>query len=196
MTRAKIGTTVRAALGMAALGLSVLSAPLALAQSATTETTAPAIGNSAACSLRLQSERMDFSFCVDDSVWLPQDPLAVQEFLFYSADDRTGFSSIPETATVPKGVFRSRVLQNAAIPANNDPSRVEVVGEGTESWNGKEWNYLNYTVDTGDFNLFYTNYYLIEEGYGSIQMVYWSVVDDQQVAMDRAADMLATMSYE
>lgn len=200
MTRSKTGTTVKGALGIAALVLSVLSAPSVLAQSATTTTeatepAAPEIGNAAACSTRLQSERMSFAFCLDDAIWVPQDPLEVQEFLFYSADDRTGFSSIPETATVPKGVFRSRVLQNAAIPANNDPSKVQVVDEGTATWNGKEWNYLNYTVDTGQFNLFYTNYYLIEDGYGSIQMVYWSIVDDQQLALDRAADMLATMTY-
>lgn len=142
------------------------------------------------------SARVKLSACVDGATWAVQAPQGVQEYLYYSTDGNVGFAVITEADTAAVSEYRQAILSNAVAAAlDGSPDNVSVVSERIETIGGKAWNVIEYEVKTADQPILFQNFYYVQPGFGSTQMVYWSVPQDATSAAYRAGQMLATLEF-
>jgi len=146
----------------------------------------------AACDT-VNSKNLKLSACIDENDWVVQPQQGDQEFLFFSADEKVGFTIITEKATFTASDFRKAVLINGKA-ANGDKD-VQVVAERVENVADKPWNVMEYQFGEAGQELEFQNFYYSQPGFGSVQVVFWSVPADATVAAYRAGRVLSTLSY-
>jgi hypothetical protein len=146
----------------------------------------------AACDT-INSKNLKLSACIDESDWVLQAPQGDQEFFYLSADERVGFTIITEKETFTATDFRGAILANAK--SGNEGTDVPVIGERVENVADKPWNVIEYQFGGAGQELEFQNFYYSQPGFGSVQLVFWSVPGDATVAAYRAGRLLGTLSY-
>jgi hypothetical protein len=161
----------------------------AAAMAAATFAASPAF---AACDT-INSKVLKLSACIDESDWVLQAPQGDQEYFYLSADERVGFIIISEKETFTASDFRGAILANAKN--GNNGTEVPVVGERVENVGDKPWNVIEYQFGDEGQELEFQNFYYSQPGFGSVQMVFWSVPGDATVAAYRAGRVLGSVGY-
>ncbi len=163
--------------------------PFAAALVATVLSVTPAF---AACDT-VNSRVLKLSACIEENDWVIQAPLGAQEFLFFSPDQKVGFAIISEAQTFSGTDFRRAVLINGKNA--NGGVDVRVLAERVETVADTAWNVIEYEFGTADQKLVFQNFYHSRAGFGSVQIVFWSVPGDDNVAAYRAGRLLGTVRY-
>lgn len=146
----------------------------------------------AACDT-INSKQLKLSACIDENDWILQAPQGDQEFLYFSPDDKVGFTIITEKETFTASDFRGAVLANGKNA--NGGTDVKVVAERVENVADKPWNVMEYQFGETGQELEFQNFYYSQPGFGSVQIVFWSIPADATVAAYRAGRVLSTLSY-
>jgi hypothetical protein len=146
----------------------------------------------AACDT-VNSKNLKLSACIDKNDWVVQEPQGDQEFLYFSADETVGFTIITEKETFTASDFRGAVLANAKNA--NEGKDVSIVKERVENVGDKPWNVIDYQFGETGQELEFQNFYYSQPGFGSVQVVFWSIPDDAKVAAYRAGKVLSSLSY-
>lgn len=146
----------------------------------------------------ISSQRLGLSACIDDADWELQAPQGAQEFLYFSADQRFGFTIITEKETIDLKSFRENILQNAAAGAGEGKTLddVKINGERTEIVGGKSVNEIEYAINSSGTDLVFQNFYYVDKNYGSLQLVFWSIPADATAAAFRAGQILSTVKIK
>ena len=145
----------------------------------------------------INSKVVKISVCIDDSEWVLQAPQGVQELLYFNTEQTIGFTLITEKETVAVSDFRSAILNNAIGGAGEGATidDVKVVSERIENVGGKPWNVLEYQIGKPGEELLFQNFYYVQPGFGSTQLVYWSSPADSTTAAYRAGQMLTDVTF-
>lgn len=146
----------------------------------------------AACDT-VNSKVLKLSACIDENDWVLQAPQGDQEFLYFSGDETVGFTIITEKDTFTPSDFRGAVLANAKA-ANSDKD-VTIVKERVENVVDKPWNVMDYQFGEPGQELEFQNFYYSQPGFGSVQVVFWSLPSDATLAAYRAGKVLSTLTY-
>lgn len=146
----------------------------------------------AACDT-VNSKNIKLSACIDESDWVVQPQQGDQEFLYFSADEKVGFTIITEKEAFTPSDFRGAVLANGKT-ANGDKD-VTIIGERVENVVDKPWNVMDYQFGEAGQELEFQNFYYSQPGFGSVQVVFWSVPADAVIAAYRAGRILSTLTY-
>lgn len=147
----------------------------------------------AACDT-IDSATIKLSACVEQAAWLAQ-PVGGngQEFLYFSPDQRVAFTVITEKEPFTPADFRSAVLINGRnANGGQDPT---VVSERVENVQDKPWNVIEYIVGGPGEELQFQNFYYSQPGFGSVQVVFWSLPGDATIAAYQAGRVLSSVSY-
>jgi hypothetical protein len=146
----------------------------------------------AACDT-VNSKKIKLSACIDENDWVIQPQQGDQEFLYFSADEKVGFTIITETETFAASAFRGAVLINGKnANGGKDP---QVISERVENVADKPWNVMQYQFGEPGQELEFQNFYYSQPGFGSVQVVFWSIPSDATTAAYRAGRVLSTLSY-
>lgn len=124
---------------------------------------------------RFASAVVALSLCVDSGRWSPIDPGPEQEFTFMTNDGAAGMALIAERLPFGSSFLRTAILENAAQASGITADEVEIVEESTATVAGQGWDVIRYRVDFEGTRFEYLNYYRSEEGYGSSQIVFWTL---------------------
>lgn len=146
----------------------------------------------AACDT-INSKNLKLSACIDENDWVIQAPQGDQEFLYFSADETVGFTIITEKETFTASDFRGAVLANAKNA--NAGKDVSIVKERVANVGDKPWNVMEYQFGEPGQELEFQNFYYSQPGFGSVQIVFWSLPTDATVAAYQAGRVLSTLSY-
>jgi hypothetical protein len=147
----------------------------------------------AACDT-INSTTIKLSACVEEGAWVAQ-PVegGAQEFLYFSPDQRVAFTIITEKETFTPADFRGAVLINGKnASGGQDP---KVTSERVENVLEKPWNVIEYLVGAAGEELQFQNFYYSQPGFGSVQVVFWSVPSDATIAAYHAGRLLSSVSY-
>ena len=162
---------------------------LAAVAVATACTVSPAF---AACDT-INSKVLKLSACIEENDWVVQPKQGDQEFLYFSPDEKVGFTIITEAASFTASDFRNAVLINGKA-ANGDKD-VAIIAERVENVGDKPWNVIEYQFGEAGQELEFQNFYYSQPGFGSVQVVFWSIPGDATVAAYRAGRVLSTLNY-
>jgi hypothetical protein len=146
----------------------------------------------AACDT-ITSQNLKLAACIDDSDWVLQAPQGDQEFLYFSGDQTVGFTIITEKETFTAADFRGAVLTNAKNANNGND--VTIDKERVENVADRPWNVIEYRLGAAGPELTFQNFYYSQPGFGSVQIVFWSLPADATIAAYRAGKLLNTLQY-
>jgi len=146
----------------------------------------------AACDT-IKSRTVGVSACIDDTQWELRAPQGDQEFLYFSVDQRVGFTIIAEKESFSASDFRKAVLINGKNA--NAGKDVQIIAERVEAVAGKSWSVMEYQFGEPGQELEFQNFYYTQPDFGSVQVVFWSIPSDATVAAYRAGAVLATLGY-
>jgi len=146
----------------------------------------------AACDT-INSKNLKLSACIEENDWVVQPKQGDQEFLYFSPDEKVGFTIITETASFTASDFRNAVLINGK--AANGNKDVKIVAERVENVGDKPWNVMEYEFGEPGQELAFQNFYYSQPGFGSVQVVFWSIPSDATVAAYRAGRVLSSLNY-
>ncbi|MEQ1771431.1 MAG: hypothetical protein ABL879_16500 [Devosia sp.] len=142
---------------------SLLAAGMLLAVSA------PAL----ACT-QITSATVKLTGCVADE-WQQVEGTGAQEFVYNTADGNFGLMVITEKEVFTMAQFRDAIVANAVNGNGGDPAKVQIVSERIETISGEPWSVVEYAVDYQGSPLTFQNYYLSKPGYGSVQILGYSL---------------------
>lgn len=146
----------------------------------------------AACDT-VNSKVIKLSACIDEGDWEVQPQQGDQEFLYFSPDQKVGFTIITEKEAFTPSDFRSAVLINGKNANNGtDP---QILSERVENVGDKPWNVMEYQFGEAGQELEFQNFYYSQPGFGSVQVVFWSLPSDNTIAAYRAGRILSTLQY-
>lgn len=145
----------------------------------------------------INSKVVKISICIDDTDWVLQAPQGVQELLYFNTDETIGFTLITEKETVAVSDFRAAILNNAIGGAGEGATidDVKVVSERIENIGGRPWNVIEYQIGTQGQELLFQNFYYVQPGFGSTQLVYWSSPVNATSAAYRAGQMQTGVAF-
>ena len=145
----------------------------------------------AACT-DISSATVALTACVD-SDWQPIEGTGAQEFVYANVDEKSAMMVITEKEPIPSDKFRGAILQNAVTGAGGSEDNVKVMREWTTTIAGAPFNVLEYTVTTEAGVLLFQNYYYSAAGYGSTQILTYSLEADATSAAFHAGAFAATV---
>jgi len=146
----------------------------------------------AACDT-INSKNIKLSACIEEGDWEVQPQQGDQEFLYFSADQKVGLTIITEKTAFTPSDFRNAVLINGKTANNGaDPT---IISERVENVGEKPWNVIEYQFGAAGEELEFQNFYYSQPGFGSVQVVFWSVPADATVTAYRAGRVLSTLNY-
>lgn len=142
----------------------------------------------------INSKTVGISACIDDSQWELRAPQGDQEFLYFSLDQRVGFTIITEKENFTASDFRQAILINGKN--SNSGKDVQIISERVEGVAGKSWNVMEYQFGEAGQELEFQNFYYTQPDFGSVQVVFWSIPGDATVAAYRAGTVLSSLAYK
>jgi hypothetical protein len=150
-------------------------------------TAMPAI---AACT-DISSATIALTGCIDTE-WQPIEGTGAQEFSYLTADQNFGLMLITERETIPSSQFREAIIQNAITGSGGTADDVKVVGERIVAIDGKPFNVIEYTIPNSGNPILFQNFYYSAPGYGSLQILAYSLVTDATASAFRAGTFAGT----
>ncbi len=144
----------------------------------------------AACT-EISSKTIALTGCVD-SEWQKIDGTGAQEFSYLTADQNFGLMLITEKEVIPAAQFREAIIQNAIKGSGATAADIKTVGERIISIDGKPFNVLEYTIPNNGNPILFQNFYYSAPGYGSLQILSYSLQTDATAAAFRAGVFAGT----
>ncbi|MEO6395785.1 MAG: hypothetical protein ABIO40_07725 [Devosia sp.] len=132
-----------------------------------------AVAPAAACT-NISSATVPMTACVSEE-WQQAEATGAQEFSYNTADGNFGLMVITEKEVFTASTFRDAIVQNAITGNGGDASLVKVVGERVETIDGKAWNVVEYEVQYQGSPLTFQNFYYTQPGFGSVQILGYSL---------------------
>jgi hypothetical protein len=145
----------------------------------------------AACT-DISSATIALTGCID-SEWVKGEGTGAQEFVYLTADQNFGLMVITEKDVIPTASFREAIINNAVVGSGGNKDDVKIVGERIVSIDSKPFNVLEYTIANGGNPILFQNFYYSAPGYGSLQILSYSLVADGTAAGFRAGVFAGTM---
>lgn len=122
----------------------------------------------------ISSATVALTGCVETE-WQQTQGTGAQEFVYGTADGNFGIMVITEKDVFTMAQFRDAIVQNAINGNGGDASKVQVIGERIETVAGEPWSVVEYAVDYQGSPLTFQNYYLSKPGFGSVQILGYSL---------------------
>jgi hypothetical protein len=144
----------------------------------------------AACT-DISSKTIALSGCVDTE-WQAIEGTGAQEFSYLTADQNFGLMLITEKETIPTKQFRDAIIQNAIKGAGVPASDVKIVREQIINVDGKPFNVIEYTIPNNGNPILFQNFYYSAPGYGSLQILAYSLETDATSSAFRAGTFAGT----
>jgi hypothetical protein len=140
----------------------------------------------------ITSKTVQLTACVDEQ-WKPLDGTGAQEFVYQTADDNFGMMVITEKDAFPATQFHDAIIANAVKGAGGKADDVKVVSERIENIDGKAFNVLEYTLANSGNPILFQNYYYSQPGFGSLQILGYSLETDATASAFRTGMFAATV---
>lgn len=145
----------------------------------------------AACT-EISSTTIALSGCID-SEWQAIEGTGAQEFSYLTGDQNFGgLMLITEKEVIPTAQFREAIIQNAITGSGGTADDIKTVGERIVSIDGKPFNVLEYTVPNSGNPILFQNFYYSAPGYGSLQILAYSLVTEATASAFRAGVFAGT----
>ena len=122
----------------------------------------------------ISSATVALTGCVETE-WQQTAGTGAQEFVYGTADGNFGIMVITEKDVFTMAQFRDAIVANAVNGNGGDASKVQVLGERIETISGEPWSVVEYNVDYQGSPLTFQNYYLSKPGFGSVQILGYSL---------------------
>jgi hypothetical protein len=141
------------------------------------------------------SKQIRMAFCFDPQVWTTSSPQGVQEFMYLSNDNTTGVIVIPDSnyysmdaihAAVPVSAAQNGGTTIEAIKASDAPSIII---------DGKTWMGTRYTLPVEGTAFSYLDYHTTGEGFGTVQVIFWTVPGDEAQSDAKAKAFLPKIVF-
>ena len=129
----------------------------------------------------ISSKTIKLTGCVDKE-WVQGEGTGAQEFVYLTADQNYGLMVITESEAFPATQFHDAIIANAVHGAGDKKDDVKVVSERIENINGKPFNVLEYTLANNGQPILFQNYYYSQPGFGSVQILGYSLQTDATAA--------------
>lgn len=140
----------------------------------------------------ISSQTVKLTGCVDEQ-WQALQGTGAQEFVYQTKDGNFGLMVITEKDAFPISQFKNAIIANAISGAGGKKEDVSVGGERIENIDGKPFNVLEYTLANGGQPILFQNYYYSQPGFGSIQILAYSLDKDAPAAGFKAGTFAATV---
>jgi hypothetical protein len=138
----------------------------------------------AACT-EITSKTLALTGCID-SEWQPIEGTGAQEFSYLTADQNFGLMLITEKEVIPTAKFREAIIQNAITGSGGTADDVKTVRERIVSIDSKPFNVIEYTIPNDGNPILFQNYYYSAPGYGSLQILAYSLEGEGSASGFRA----------
>jgi hypothetical protein len=143
----------------------------------------------------IASKTIKLTGCVDTE-WVAGTGTGAQEFVYLTADQNFGLQVITEAVTVPAAQFREAIITNAINAIKGTKDDVKIVGERIENIDGKPFNVLEYTIPNDGNPVLFQNFYYSQPGFGSVQILGFSLVADGNAAAYKTGVFTSTVKLE
>lgn len=149
-----------------------------------------ALPAAAACT-PISSATIALTGCIDTE-WQPITGTGAQEFSYLTADQNFGLMLITEKEVIPAAQFREAIIQNAITGSGGTADSVKTVSERIVSIDGKPFNVIEYTIPNNGNPILFQNFYYSAPGYGSLQILAYSLQTDATASGFRAGVFAGT----
>jgi hypothetical protein len=154
------------------------------------------VADAATCAVPPQrATRLAASFCFDPAEWNPGTPQGAQEFAYFSADGLSAAAVVTETVFLNATALQQAIVTSTANGAGVTPEQVTVEDTGTHEVNGKTWSSVVFTLPFSGTNVTFRNYFISEQGVGTMQVVFWSEPKDAASTAAKAETVLNTLTF-
>jgi hypothetical protein len=140
----------------------------------------------------ISSKTLKLTGCVDEQ-WVAGTGSGAQEFVYLTADQNFGLQVITETDAVPVQAFHDAIIANAVKAISGTTADIKIVGERLENVDGKPFNVLEYTIPNSGNPILFQNFYYSQPGYGSVQILAYSLDSDGTAAAYKAGQFTSTV---
>ncbi len=144
----------------------------------------------AACT-DISSKTIALTGCIDEE-WQAIEGTGAQEFSYLTADQNFGLMLITEKETIPLAQFRDAIIQNAINGSGGTADDVKIVGERIVNIDSKPFNVVEYTIPNSGNPILFQNFYYSAPGYGSLQILAYSLEADATASAFRAGTFAGT----
>ncbi|HZY69175.1 MAG TPA: hypothetical protein VFE52_11330 [Devosia sp.] len=144
----------------------------------------------AACT-EISSKTIALTGCID-SEWQAIEGTGAQEFSYLTADQNFGLMLITEKEVIPAAQFREAIIQNAITGSGGTADDVKTVRERIVNIDGKPFNVIEYTIPNSGSPILFQNFYYSAPGYGSLQILAYSLETEATASAFRAGIFAAT----
>jgi hypothetical protein len=141
------------------------------------------------------SKQIKMAFCFDPKTWSVGQAQGVQEFMYLSTDNTTGVLTIPDSSYYELADLHAAVPVSAAENGNTTVEALGATEAPTIIIDGKTWMGTRYkqSVDGTEFS--YLDYHTTGEGFGTVQVVFWTVPGDEAQSDAKAKDFLKQVVF-
>jgi hypothetical protein len=140
----------------------------------------------------ISSQVVALTGCVDSQWQRIEGKSGGQEFVYQTPDGNFGLMVITEKDSFDPVKFRDAIVGNAVAGEGGDKKSVVVNSERVANIDGKPFSVLEYTTSTGSPILF-QNFYYSKPGFGSVQILSYSLPADATAAAFNAGVFAATV---
>ena len=151
-----------------------------------------AVGTPAWACTDISSKTVKLSACVDEE-WKAGQGTGAQEFVYATADGNFGLMVITEAETFPIAKFRDAIIANAIHGVGDKKDDVSIDSERIENIDGKPFNVIEYQVANNGNPILFQNFYYSQPGFGSVQILSYSLATDSTVAAYKAGVFASTV---
>ncbi|MEO8757177.1 MAG: hypothetical protein ABI398_05425 [Devosia sp.] len=140
----------------------------------------------------IASKTIKLTGCVDEQ-WTAGAGTGAQEFVYATADGNFGLQVITETEPVAATAFHDAIISNAVAAIKGTKDDVKILGERIENIDGKPFNVLEYTIPNDGNPILFQNFYYSQPGFGSVQILGYSLVTDGNAAAYKTGAFASTV---
>lgn len=143
----------------------------------------------------IKSQKLKLEACVDPAVWEAGQGTGDQEFIYYTRDGKAGFAVVTEQAgSNDLKAYREAILQ-MATRQSGAAAPLTSFDDASSTINGTQWSSMRYNVKVQEDSFEFLNYYYSADGFGSAQLIFWSLpADAATVASDLAGKVMPTVT--
>jgi hypothetical protein len=140
----------------------------------------------------ISSKTVKLNACVDEE-WKAGEGTGAQEFDYSTADGNFGLMVITEAETFPIAMFLDAIIANAIHGVGDKKDDVSIASERIENIDGKPFNVIEYEVANGGNPILFQNFYYSQPGFGSVQILSYSLTTDSTAAAYKAGVFASTV---
>ena len=140
----------------------------------------------------ISSKTVKLTGCVGEE-WVAGKGTDAQEFVYATADQNYGMMVITESATFSGSQFHDAIVANAIAGVGGKKEDISVVSERVENIDGKPFNVIEYEAANSGNPILFQNFYYSQPGFGSVQILTYSLTTDANTAAYKAGVFASTV---